>query len=59
LYKDIGSFKEGDVLTDAFINSLKKTAVKEEAHQLNRRTEFRVLRTNLSKEKVQRHLTGP
>ena len=49
LYKDIGSFKEGDVLTDAFINALKKPALKEEAHQLNRRTEFRVLRTNFIK----------
>jgi len=49
LYKDIGSFKTGDVLTDAFINNLKKPALKEEAHQLNRRTEFKVLRTNFIK----------
>ena len=49
LYKDIGSFKTGDVLTDAFIAGLKKTSLKEEAHQLNRRTEFRVLRTNFVK----------
>ena len=49
LYKDIGSFKTGDVLTDAFINGLKKNSLKEEAHQLNRRTEFRVLRTNFIK----------
>jgi peptidoglycan-associated lipoprotein len=49
LYKDAGSFKAGDVLTDAFINGLKKPAMKEEAHQLNRRTEFKVLRTNFIK----------
>jgi peptidoglycan-associated lipoprotein len=49
LYKDIGAFKSGDVLTDAFINNLKKPALKEEAHQLNRRTEFKVLRTNFIK----------
>ncbi len=49
LDKDIGSFKQGDVLTDAFIGGLKKVPQKEEAHQLNRRTEFRVLRTNFLK----------
>lgn len=46
LDKDLGSFKKGDILNDAFINKLKSTKLKEEAHQLNRRTEFRVLRTN-------------
>ncbi len=49
LDKDNGSFKSGDVLSDAFINDLKKTSLKEEAHQLNRRTEFKVLRTNYVK----------
>jgi peptidoglycan-associated lipoprotein len=49
LDKDIGSFKAGDVMTDEFINGLKKTSLKEEAHQLNRRTEFKVLRTNYVK----------
>ncbi len=43
---DLGSFKQGDVLNDEFISKLKTTKLKEEAHQLNRRTEFKVLRTN-------------
>jgi peptidoglycan-associated lipoprotein len=46
LDKDLGSFKAGDVLNEAFISNLKSTKLKEEAHQLNRRTEFKVLRTN-------------
>ncbi|MCX6290849.1 MAG: OmpA family protein [Bacteroidetes bacterium] len=46
---NMGHFKAGDVLTDAFITGLKNTALKEEAHQLNRRTEFKVLRTNYVK----------
>ena len=44
--KDRGSFKKGDVLNESFINDLADKKLKEEAHQLNRRTEFRVLRTN-------------
>ena len=36
--------KEGDVLTEEFINNL-KPAEQETAHALNRRTEFKVLRT--------------
>src|SRR6185503_1648200 len=43
LDKDMGSFKKGDVLNEAFISKLRTNAQKEEAHQLNRRTEFRVL----------------
>ncbi len=39
--------KEGDVLTEEFINKLAKEEQKETAHQLNRRTEFRVLSTTL------------
>ncbi len=46
LEKDLGSFKQGDVLDEAFISKLKSNKLKEEAHQLNRRTEFKVLRTN-------------
>lgn len=46
LDKDRGSFKKGDVLNESFINGLPNAKLKEEAHQLNRRTEFRVLRTN-------------
>ena len=37
--------KEGDVLTDEFINALKDEEQQEICHQLNRRTEFIVLRT--------------
>ena len=37
------TFKAGNVLTEAFIDSLKTTPEKEAAHALNRRTEFRVL----------------
>jgi peptidoglycan-associated lipoprotein len=59
LYKDIGSFKTGDVLTDAFINNLKKPALKEEAHQLNRRTEFKVLRTNFIKSETSEGTNKP
>lgn len=36
--------KEGDILSEDFINNLKTEEQKETAHQLNRRTEFRVLR---------------
>ncbi len=49
LDKDQGSFKSGDVLNEAFINNLSSTKLKEEAHQMNRRTEFKVLRTNYVK----------
>ena len=43
--EDINQFlKEGDVLTEQFINSLGKEE-QEICHQLNRRTEFQVLRT--------------
>lgn len=37
--------KENDVLTEDFINSLDNEEQQEICHQLNRRTEFRVLRT--------------
>jgi peptidoglycan-associated lipoprotein len=37
-------FTEGTTLDDNFINSLASNSEKEAAHQLNRRTEFRVLR---------------
>jgi peptidoglycan-associated lipoprotein len=37
-------FKKGTTLDDNFINSLATNKEKEAAHQLNRRTEFRVLR---------------
>jgi peptidoglycan-associated lipoprotein len=41
--KDGFIFKAGTVLTEAFIDSLPNLEVKEAAHQMNRRTEFRVL----------------
>ena len=37
--------KENDVLTEQFINALESEEQQEICHQLNRRTEFRVLRT--------------
>jgi len=36
----------GDVLTESFINQLGDPALEETAHQINRRTEFRVLSTD-------------
>lgn len=38
------TFSQGMVLTESFINSLSSRNIKEAAHQLNRRTEFRILR---------------
>lgn len=38
--------KEGDVLSETFINNLSSAQDKEICHQLNRRTEFAVLRTD-------------
>ena len=37
------TFKAGTRLTEDFINKLPNTEVKEAAHQMNRRTEFRIL----------------
>lgn len=42
----VGSFEKGSVINDAFIAKQATTELKEEAHQLNRRTEFKVLRTD-------------
>ena len=53
LDREIGSFKAGDVMTMNLSVKLKSTKVKEEAHQLNRRTEFKVLRTNCVKVNLQ------
>lgn len=44
-YKGI-SFPAGTELSEDYINSLRSKREKEAAHQLNRRTTFRVLRTN-------------
>lgn len=43
--------KEGTLLSEAFINSLQSDEQKEIAHQINRRTEFRVLRTDYEAKK--------
>jgi peptidoglycan-associated lipoprotein len=40
------TFKAGTVLNDSVINLLATTTVKEAAHQLNRRTEFSILRND-------------
>ena len=37
--------KEGDVLTEEFINALDSEELQEICNQINRRTEFQVLRT--------------
>ncbi len=37
------TFKAGTVLTEDYINKLPSTEIKEAAHQMNRRTEFRIL----------------
>ncbi|MCF8302213.1 MAG: OmpA family protein [Bacteroidales bacterium] len=42
--RDGYTFKEGTTLTEKYIESLETEEKKEVAHQLNRRTEFRVLR---------------
>lgn len=39
-------FKKGSVLTEEFINGLPNVRVREAAHQMNRRTEFRILHDN-------------
>lgn len=43
--------KEGLTLSEAFINSLKDADLQEIAHQINRRTEFKVLTTNYKPKK--------
>ena len=40
------TFKKGTVLTDRFINSLGSDELKEAAHKLNRRTEFKIVSKN-------------
>ncbi len=42
----VGEFAKGSVINDAFIAKLVGDELKEEAHQLNRRTEFKVLRND-------------
>ena len=53
LAKEFPYFKEGDILSEDYINRLKDNKQKEDAHQLNRRTEFRVISTEYGKDKEQ------
>ena len=54
------TFKAGTVLNDSLINSLPNTAVKEAAHQMNRRTEFSILRNDfVPKTKVSKNVPAP
>jgi peptidoglycan-associated lipoprotein len=46
LKRDMGAFKKGEELTEAYINKLASKDQQEAAHQLNRRTVFRVLRND-------------
>ncbi|MFM7728630.1 MAG: hypothetical protein ACKO7B_18165, partial [Flavobacteriales bacterium] len=46
LRRDMSGFKKGDELTEAYINKLSGKEQQEAAHQLNRRTVFRVLRND-------------
>ncbi len=46
IVKEGFTFPEGTVLTEAYITKLPSKAVQEAAHQLNRRTEFKVLSMN-------------
>jgi len=46
LDNQVGEFPKGSVINDAFIAKLATEELKEEAHQLNRRTEFKVLRSD-------------
>ncbi|MBK8846244.1 MAG: PD40 domain-containing protein [Bacteroidetes bacterium] len=41
-----GVLKQGDTLTESYINNLASEEDKEKAHQYNRRTQFKVLRTD-------------
>ena len=54
------TFKAGTVLNDSVINLLPNNAVKEAAHQMNRRTEFSILRNDfVPKTKIGKNLPAP
>ena len=54
------TFKAGTCLTDSVINLLPSTAVKEAAHQLNRRSEFSILRNDfVPKTKISKNVPAP
>ena len=50
LIKEHAFIKEKDILDESYINSLQTDQQKEIAHQINRRTEFQVLRTDYESE---------
>jgi peptidoglycan-associated lipoprotein len=53
-------FKTGTVLTDTLINQLPSNAVKEAAHQMNRRSEFSILRNDfVPKTRIAKNVPGP
>ena len=59
-----GRFKEGDVLTENYINKIRFKKNKEKAHQYNRRTSFKVLREDykppqIVKEVKKDEVSGP
>ncbi|WP_116126023.1 OmpA family protein [Lewinella sp. IMCC34183] len=58
-----GAFAVGDVLTEDYINALQDNELKELAHQLNRRTEFKVLEGPteiiIRRDVIERALEGP
>ena len=58
-----GAFQTGDVLDEAYINALPTNELKELAHQLNRRTEFKVLEGPteiiIRRDVIERSLEGP
>ncbi len=50
------SFKNGTIFTEEFINELRTNAEKEAAHELNRRTEFRILNKDFEQKKSKAEL---
>ena len=50
LAKEHTFIKEEDIINESYINKLQNNQQKEIAHQINRRTEFQVLRTDYESE---------
>jgi len=57
--KEEYTFSIGSVLNDTLIDSLPNTAIKEAAHQLNRRTEFAILRNDFIPKTTVSRKPGP
>ncbi|MCK9254906.1 MAG: OmpA family protein [Bacteroidales bacterium] len=53
LAKEFPYFKEGDILSEEYINKLRDKKQQEDAHQLNRRTEFSVLSTDFGEDETE------